>query len=229
MVDLYDETAEDIKQARNYNLFRKFSKPMLIILVVALVAALFFLFFNNMREKKIENSAHSYYQLQNYSIDSIATENPEIKVLIEEAINEENNYSAFILLFNAGFASSAGNSAEALKVYKQVMEGDFAKILKDLAFLQYVALSLNSTNTAKEDDKSIAALTQQKAKELLEEMDTYIDNQPVFKYIALEMKVHLLIYADEKEKARNLLQDIIKDHKAPAALVGRCKSILGVI
>lgn len=222
MVDLYDEVAEDIKQNRQYNLFKKALKPLFILFAITFFIALAFLFFSNMRKSKIEKSGDSYYKLQNYSTGSVAYDGVKLNDFLEDIIEDENNYSALSILFAANRMKDQGNDAEAIKLYGELRNNkNYDKIFQELAFIQYTAVYLNS-----DSPKSIGAISYDA---LLEEMDKYLDNSPIFKYSALEMKAHLLVKLNNLSGAREVLQGIIEDEDAPEMLVARSKSIIGIL
>lgn len=222
MVDLYDEVAEDIKQSRHYNFFKKAFKPLFILFAITFFAALAFLFFSNMRKSKIEESGDSYYKLQNYSTGSTAYDGVKLNDLIQDIIDDENNYSALTMLFAANRMKDQGNEAEAIKLYDELRnDKSYDKIFQDLAFIQYIAIYLNS-----DSPKNLGAINDEA---LLEEMDEYLGSSPIFKYSALEMKAHLLVKLDRFSDAQEVLQSIIEDEDAPEMLVARSQSIIGVI
>lgn len=222
MTDLYDEVAEDIKQNRHYSLFKKALQPLFVLFAITFIVALAFLFFNNMRKSKIEESGDSYYRLQNYSIGSVAYDDVKLGEFLQDIIEDGNNYSALATLFDANRMKDEGNDAEAIKLYNELRNNKgYDKLFQELAFIQYTAVSLNSDSPDSIDASSYEAL--------LEEMDKYLKDSPIFKYSALEMKAQLLIKLDNPSSAKEVLQSIIGDKNAPDALVARSRSVIGIL
>lgn len=209
MVDLYDETLEEIKQERNFLIFKKLLKVLLIALVVALVFAVIYLIVSNIQKNRIESSASAYYQIQQSAKDG-GSVSDKLKVLADDA----NNYGGFASLELANMARNSGDFATASKLYKEARDNKkYNAVVRDLAFLQYVILQLNG-----EVEES-----------LLGDIDSALKKNFVFSYALKEAKAYILLKLKREDEAKALIQSITNDQDAPQGIVERSRSIISIL
>ena len=209
MVDLYDETLDEIKQERNFLIFKKLLKILLVGLVVALLFAVIYLIISNIQKNRIEESALAYYQIQQSAKDGSPITD-KLKALSDDA----NNYGGFASLELANEARNSGDLATAVELYKEVGSNKkYNTVVRDLAFLQYVILQLNG----------------EVQESLLDDVNSALNKNFVFSYALKEAKAYILLKLKREDEAKALIQSITNDQDAPQGIVERSRSIISIL
>ncbi len=209
--EILDEIKEDLKDEKYAQLWEKYGSYVIAAVLGIIVATSGSVWWKSHSLAKYEAAGSTIYEI-------IMTD--EKLMDFKKAINKYSSviekdspeYSAIAGLRKAAISIKDGKAEDALKVYIQVTENSNAPIeMRELASLLYI---YNSKNANEDVDKQLEEVSK---------------NDSIFKYSALEILAVNKISEGNKKAAKEALELIINDSKAPLNIVERSREMLSII
>ncbi len=210
MEDILDEALRDIKEEKMQRLFFKYTKIFVAVALISIISAISYYGWKKFQENKI------YALGGEYLVGMLRLKSGESQKgldVMERLAAGNISYSALAGLNYASFLSAKQEFTKAGQVYKMVAENkNFDPVFRDFAALMEISMRLNS----KEIDASKG----------IEELDNYIKSKPIFIASANEQKAVLYLSLNNKEKAAEILSEIIANTNTSSNIKRRAKEMM---
>ncbi len=207
MVDILNETLEDLKEQKNKELLYKYGKVFLV-----LVASILFVM---IVKTWWDSRAHDVAQKEGAQFMDVTSSIKDGKVDIESLKGLMEGKSVYAALSGLNLAlvqGYGGDWAKSAETYSKIANSDSNPAFKEYASLMSVVMGLTSEGLSSDD--------------ALKKLDDYINKKdPIFAYSAKEIKAALLLDTDKRDEARDVLQDLLKSN-APSAIKSRAYQML---
>jgi hypothetical protein len=212
MVDILDEAIEDIKQEKAQENLFKYGKWFAMAVVLFLIGGTGNYLWKNYQTNKV-HAIGGDYQVATLKMQS--QEYQKGIEIMERLSVGDTSYSALAALNYASYLSIKKEFSKAYNIYKLVSENkNFSEVFRDFAELMQISMKLNA--------KEISEL------EAINQLEAYIKRAPKFQYSAKEELVALYLSQKDKEKAKQILTEIITSTKAPVKLKQRAESLVAL-
>lgn len=209
MVDILDETLQELKEEKNRRLMSKYGRPLLIVVGLLLIATFAKVWWDSKSGDDAQKEGAQFMEVVKSMKQGSADTSGFDKLMAGKSV-----YSTLSGLNLALIQSYGSNFDQAAKTYTMIADNSSTdKSFKEYASLMSITMGL-----------AAGSLTDQDA---LKKLEKHADNKDaIFRFSAMEMKAALLLEAGDTEKARETLQIILKDSNAPMTIKGRAYEML---
>jgi len=209
MMDILDETLQELQEEKNRKLIYKYGKPVLTAVALVLLFTIMKVWWDGRSTNTAQEEGAQFMEVVKSMKDGGTN-----TAGFEKLMDGKSVYSTMAGLNLALIQSYGANFEQAAKTYDIIANDSKAdKGFREYARLMNVTMGLAS-----------GSLTEQDA---LKQLNSYADNKDsVFRFSAMEIKAALLLESGNTEDARTTLQSILTDANAPMTIKGRAYEML---
>lgn len=184
-----------------------------IVAICCVVGGVSYFTYHKIKMNRIAKSALIYYEVFQ-ALDQNRLDLAQEK--LKEMSEDEDNYNAANMIQKASILELNQEFDNAIAIYSKVEDmPSVAAYIKEAAFLKKAALKLYHKKDQVQESDIIKLRN--------------IAKNGVFKYSAMEMLAYSYIRNNQNQLAKEVLEQLIHDPKAPAYLIERNKLIVTIL
>jgi hypothetical protein len=210
LADIFQEVDEDLKHEQFLRLWKRYGSYVLVLAVLIVAATAGYVVWNQHRMAKRMAEGNAFAAAMNLAdADRLGD---AASAFADVAAKSSGGYASLARLRQAALLARQGDAAGAVKVYDALASSGADKIIRDLASLQSIALSLETVDPG----------------ELKARLKPLIDNS-TWRYSALELSALLAVRTGDKEHAREILAELKDDAGAPSGVRSRAAEMFDAL
>jgi hypothetical protein len=208
----FEEVAEELKQERYAEIWRKYGRYFVALAVVVVVAVAGYQYWRSEQVRAREGASERLAAALALARDGKAKE--AVTALTGLGQDGPRGYAGLARLQQAAVLLKSGDRTGAIAALEQLAHDDGAeRVFRDVAVIHWAYVAL--------DDADPAAMT--------ERLRPLTARESAWRHVALELSALYAERAGRRADALQILTDLEKDQDAPAGVRGRARELLAIL